>query len=389
MPTMGATDVRPTESAATPPAVEVRGVRHDYGTTVALQPIDLTIAQGQFYTLLGPSGSGKTTLLRIVAGLLSPTGGHVSLAGRDVTRVEAQERNIGFVFQNYALFPHLSVRQNVEFPLKLRGVRASERKRRVDQMLDLVRLGDLADRQPGELSGGQQQRVAIGRALVFDPEVLLLDEPLGALDRRLRQQLGAELRRIQQQTGISAIYVTHDQEESFILSDTVVVMNEGAVHQIGTPADVYARPADHFVATFLGDTNILRGVVAESDEDGTVLRTHGVAVRCAGPAPGPAGSSAACSLRPEDIEILGPGETLAGHYFRFGEMTVVERVFLGGRYRLTLDRRGLRMSAEVAARGLSVDVGAVVDIGWKPNAPVILADQDGPSTRNSEHLPHE
>src|SRR3954451_2012217 len=246
-------------------AVRAEGITHEYGEHVALERMDLAVPRGQFFTLLGPSGSGKTTLLRIFAGLLAPTSGRVHIGGRDVTDVDVQERNIGFVFQSYALFPHLSVGDNIAFPLKVRGVAKADRERRVTEVIELVQLQGLEQRRPGQLSGGQQQRVAIARALVFEPEVLLLDEPLGALDRRLRQTLGAELRRIQQETSITAIYVTHDQEEAFLLSDTVVVMNDGAVHQNGAPADFYGRPADLFVATFLGDTNVLRGPVSRTD----------------------------------------------------------------------------------------------------------------------------
>ncbi|WP_459981383.1 ABC transporter ATP-binding protein [Nocardioides sp. AN3] len=356
------------------PAVEVRGVRHEFGSQIALHELDLQVGRGQFYTLLGPSGSGKTTLLRIIAGLLMPSAGSVHIAGRDVTQIDVQHRNIGFVFQNYALFPHLTVQENIEFALKLRGDGRAQRSRQTAEMVGLVHLGGLESRYPGELSGGQQQRVAIARALAFEPEVLLLDEPLGALDRRLRQLLGAELRRIQQDTGITAIYVTHDQEEAFILSDTVVVMSDGGIRQCGSPAEVYTAPKDHFVATFLGDTNILTGQVMSSHGSASMLDVDGIEVRCSGVAPAPVGSTAMCSIRPEDVEIVDGHAPERADRCRFGPMDVTRRLFLGGRYRLTLRREDARLDAEVAARGRVPDVGERVEVGWRSGIPVVLAD---------------
>lgn len=360
--------------AAPVPAVEVRGVHHEFGAHAALRELDLQVSPGQFHTLLGPSGSGKAALLRIIAGLLTPTGGEVHIAGRDVTHVDVQDRNIGFVFQNYALFPHLSVYDNIQFALKLRRDGRDKRRARVAEMVELVQLGGLENRHPAELSGGQQQRVAIARALALESEVLLLDEPLGALDRRLRQQLGAELRRIQQETSIAAIYVTYDQEEAFVLSDTVVVMSGGAVHQVGAPVDVYARPKDLFVATFLGDTNVLRGTVARTQGDLSIVHVGGVDLACALGTPAAVGTEAVCSPRPEEIRVGSDPYSDVPGVSDLGQMVLEQRVFVGGRYRLTLSRGNLPVIAEVPTRELVPGVGGQVHVVCRAGAPVVVQD---------------
>jgi ABC-type Fe3+/spermidine/putrescine transport system ATPase subunit len=365
------------DTAAAPPAVEITGVRHSYGSGApALHRVDLRVDRGSFCTLLGPSGSGKTTLLRILAGLLTPTEGHVHIHGRDVTNVVVQKRDIGFVFQNYALFPHLTVAENVAFPLKIRRRDRATRARRVAEVLELVALSDLGDRLPGELSGGQQQRVAVARALVFEPTLLLLDEPLGALDRSLRQQLGAELRAVQRETGTTAIYVTHDQEEAFLLSDKVVVMNEGRVQQEGAPLDVYTRPSDLFVATFLGDTNVLEGPVVGRSHDSTTIEVDGVPVRCAGTLPdGAGGRFAAFSVRPEDVAIATAQtpEELPDGFCWVGPGAVENSIFMGSRFRVSVRAAQDRLLvAELPRDGGIPEVGSTVSVGWKPGAPVVI-----------------
>lgn len=232
---------------------------------VGLKSTSIEIEAGSFCTLLGPSGSGKTTLLRTIAGLASPTSGRIRIGERDVTDLPIQARNIGFVFQNYALFPHMSVAENIAYPLKLHKWPAEERQARVREILDMIELPHVAERAVGELSGGQQQRVAIGRALSYKPQLLLLDEPMGALDRRLRQQLGAQLREIQQRTGITAVYVTHDQEEAFILSDKIAIMESGSILQYETPESLYFAPNSRFAAEFLGEANLI--AVSDLKED--------------------------------------------------------------------------------------------------------------------------
>jgi putative spermidine/putrescine transport system ATP-binding protein len=240
-----------------PPDISLRGLVKHYGHVAAVDGIDLDVGRGEFFTMLGPSGSGKTTTLRLIAGFELPDAGTVSLAGSDVSRVPPFARDVNTVFQDYALFPHMTVLDNVEYGLRIRKVSREERRRRADEALDMVRLPGHGARKPGQLSGGQRQRVALARAIVNRPQVLLLDEPLGALDLKLRQEMQVELKRIQQEVGITFVYVTHDQEEALTMSDRVAVFNHGRIEQVGTPADVYERPASTFIAGFVGVSNIV------------------------------------------------------------------------------------------------------------------------------------
>lgn len=336
--------------------VTATGVGLDYNGKPALDDADLHVRAGEFFTLLGPSGSGKTTLLRIIAGLLDATRGRVDIDGEDVTDLPTQRRDIGFVFQNYALFPHLTVAQNIEFGLKVRRLDASARRRRVSEMLELVALDGLGDRQPGELSGGQQQRVALARALAQGPRVLLLDEPLGALDRALRQDLGAEVRRIQQQSNTTAIYVTHDQDEAFILSDRMGVMRDGRICQIGRPEDIYRSPQDLFVARFLGQANLLDvDILERSGDTFTVARgAHRVRAR----ATDINESVATCVVRPEQIALCGD-EPLAGYdLLGRGEVTVSR--FLGQRHSVHIAMDGMELTADLDPYGPVPRPGDVV-----------------------------
>ena len=246
----------------TPVAVRLDGVRKHFGEVIAVDGIDLEVREGEFFSMLGPSGSGKTTSLRLIAGFETPTAGRVLLAGNDVTDLPPYERDVNTVFQDYALFPHMSVRANVEYGLKVKKVSRPERDERVDEALAMVQLSGFDDRKPAQLSGGQRQRVALARAFVNRPKVLLLDEPLGALDLKLRQAMQIELKQIQQRVGLTFIYVTHDQEEALTMSDRLAVFNHGRIEQVGTPADVYERPATSFVAGFVGTSNVLSGAVA-------------------------------------------------------------------------------------------------------------------------------
>jgi spermidine/putrescine ABC transporter ATP-binding subunit len=244
------------------PALRVAGAVRRFGSVTALAGVDLEVRQGEMLTLLGPSGSGKTTLLKMIAGFEMPDEGSVFLEGRDVTSDSPAQRDIGMVFQNYALFPHMTVTQNVAFPLEMRKVPKAERERRVQEVLSLVDLPTHGTRLPRELSGGQQQRVALARAVVFNPSLLLLDEPFGALDRKLREQMQLEVRRLQQRLGLTAVFVTHDQEEALILSDRIAVMDAGRIAQLGSPQDLYQRPANRFVANFIGESNLFRARMA-------------------------------------------------------------------------------------------------------------------------------
>jgi spermidine/putrescine transport system ATP-binding protein len=290
------------------PAIEFAGVRKDYlshGEAVpAVKSLDLAIGQGEFFSLLGPSGCGKTTTMRMIAGFEEPTAGKVFLDGKDVTDVAPNKRDVNMVFQSYALFPHLTVQQNVAFGLERRKVAKDEIKRRVGEMLEIVSLTGMERRQPREMSGGQQQRVALARALVNHPRALLLDEPLGALDLKLRQQMQIELKRIQREVGITFVYVTHDQGEALTMSDRIAVMNSGLIEQLGSPRDIYERPASRFVAGFIGTSNIIDGRVSWADQGFAVLeKGPGERVVVAVPAGVGVGRDIEVSVRPEKIDL--------------------------------------------------------------------------------------
>jgi putative spermidine/putrescine transport system ATP-binding protein len=299
--------------------VRLEGVRKAYGDVLAVAGVDLEIPRGQFFSLLGPSGSGKTTTLRMIAGFELPTGGRILLDGQDVSMRPPYERDVNTVFQDYALFPHMTVGDNVAYGLMIRKVPKAERAQRVAEAMRMVRLEGYEARKPGQLSGGQRQRVALARALVNRPKVLLLDEPLGALDLKLRQEMQVELKAIQQQVGITFIYVTHDQEEALAMSDRIAIFNRGLIEQVGSPADVYERPATAFVAGFVGISNILSGPVAE-------LVT---------------GRPATVTVRPEKIHLEEPGAAVpAGSVSLDGHIHDV--VYLGSdtKYHVTLDAGG-------------------------------------------------
>ncbi len=283
-------------SSARTEGIVLRGVTKRFGSHVAVHDVDLDIARGEFFTMLGPSGSGKTTLLRLIAGFEVPDAGTISLRGMDVTGLPPYQRGVNTVFQDYALFPHLSVADNVEYGMRVRRVPRAERGERVDVALDMVRMTELSQRKPSQLSGGQRQRVALARAIVNEPEVLLLDEPLGALDLKLRQEMQVELKRIQRQIGITFIYVTHDQEEALTMSDRLAVFRDGQIEQVGPPALVYERPATEFVASFVGTSNVI-----ETPNGRAVLRPEKIELS---PLPLAAGQTGA-SGRVIDVAYLG------------------------------------------------------------------------------------
>jgi putative spermidine/putrescine transport system ATP-binding protein len=288
-------------------SVRLTNLSKRYGDVVAVEAFSLTVERGEFVTLLGPSGSGKTTVLMMLAGFVLPTAGEIALEGRPVTFDPPYRRNIGMVFQNYALFPHMTIGGNVAFPLQMRRVPKREIAERVRAALELVRLSDLGHRYPRQLSGGQQQRVALARTLVYNPHVLLMDEPLGALDRKLRQQMQLEIRRLHADLGITVIYVTHDQEEALTLSHRIVVMRAGRIEQVGPPRAVYDRPASAFVADFVGETNFLRGTVVEIAGDRHQLRTAGgMSVWVAREADLALGEAGVLVVRPERLVLVGP-----------------------------------------------------------------------------------
>jgi putative spermidine/putrescine transport system ATP-binding protein len=328
----------PSASATIAAAVDVRlvDVRKAYGDVVAVDGVDLEIEAGEFFTLLGPSGSGKTTTLRLIAGFERPDAGRIELSGVDVTRRAPYERDVNTVFQDYALFPHMTVSENVGYGLRVKGVARRERKRRVDEALELVRLPHVGGRKPIQLSGGQRQRIALARSLVNRPRVLLLDEPLGALDLKLRQEMQIELKRIQQDVGLTFVYVTHDQEEALTMSDRLAVFNDGRIEQLGTPAEVYEHPATEFVAGFVGISNVL-------DRDGRRF-----------------------TVRPEKIQLHLDG-TGAGE-----PGTVRDVVYVGSftRYVVELESGGeltiLKQNLETSSTDALESRGRRVRLEWRP-----------------------
>lgn len=307
-PHSAVTDSSATGERTGHPAIEFVGVRKDYlshGEAVpAVKSLDLAIAQGEFFSLLGPSGCGKTTTMRMIAGFEEPTTGKVFLDGQDVTGVTANKRDVNMVFQSYALFPHLNVLQNVSFGLERKRVAKSEIKQRVGEILEIVSLTGYEKRQPKEMSGGQQQRVALARALVNHPRALLLDEPLGALDLKLRQQMQIELKRIQREVGITFVYVTHDQGEALTMSDRIAVMNDGLIEQLGTPREIYEKPSTRFVAGFIGTSNIVEGQISRV-ENGLGVLDLGQGERIVAPVPAMVqpGRVIEVSVRPEKVDL--------------------------------------------------------------------------------------
>jgi putative spermidine/putrescine transport system ATP-binding protein len=331
-------------------ALRLTGVSKRYGAVVAVDAIDLTIQDGDFFTLLGPSGSGKTTLLRLIAGFERPDQGRIELGGRDVTWVPPYGRDTNTVFQDYALFPHMSVSENIGYGLGIKRVAREERKNRVGQALAMVRLSGLGGRRPSQLSGGQRQRVALARAIVNQPEVLLLDEPLGALDLKLRQEMQVELKRIQREVGITFVYVTHDQEEALTMSDRVAVLARGKIQQIGSPIDLYERPANEFVAGFIGVSNLI-------DRDGQRLM-----------------------VRPEKIHLLMPHEAVVpGSRLEDGE--VIETVYAGmvTRYVVQLDQGGQLLVVQPNRERPSDETelrGRRVRVAWRPEQAYVISERE-------------
>ncbi|QPC42530.1 ABC transporter ATP-binding protein [Kaustia mangrovi] len=315
--------------------LSIKGIAKRFGDVVALDRADLDLARGELMTILGPSGSGKTTLLRIIAGFEQPDEGSVLVRGNDVTALAPAKRNMGMVFQNYALFPHMTVAENVAFPLQMRHASRSEIAERVGWALDTVALGTLGARYPAQLSGGQQQRVALARAIVFDPELLLLDEPFGALDRKLREQMQMEVKRLQRRLNLTTVFVTHDQEEALILSDSIAIMNAGRIEQLGTPREIYAQPGNRFVADFIGESNLFRGRVSSVRNDLLAIEIDGGETLHAKAHEGmAAGDEVSALIRPERPQpATGTGN--GPNTFR-GEITEV--VYLGEseKYRVSL-----------------------------------------------------
>ena len=343
------------------PAVRLVGLRKSFGHLAAVAGVDLEIAEGEFFTMLGPSGSGKTTLLRLIAGFERPDAGVVELAGTDVTRQPPYARDVNTVFQDYALFPHMNVLENVEYGLRVHRVPRAERRRRAEAALEMVRLTGLGERKPVQLSGGQRQRVALARAIVNEPEVLLLDEPLGALDAKLRQEMQSELKRIQREVGITFVYVTHDQEEALTMSDRLAVFNQGRIEQLGTPVDVYERPASDFVAGFIGISNLL-------ERGGRHI-----------------------TVRPEKVRLLAEGEQPPpGSHAEPGRIDDVVYLGMLTRYVVTLADGGKLTAVRQNLDGYAADMlgarGTAITVAWRDDQTYEIAGwhQPAPGDRREE-----
>ena len=307
--------------------VRLEGVTKSYASTQALAEVNLTIRSGEFITLLGPSGSGKTTLLNLIAGMTTPSSGRIWIDGKDATLLPANKRGLGMVFQNYALMPHMTVAENIAFPLRVRRCSEAEIRKRVAHVLDVVQLPHCAERKPTQLSGGQQQRIAIARCIVYNPAIVLMDEPLGALDKKLREEMQLEIKQLHKNLGITILYVTHDQEEALTMSDRIVLLNAGHIEQADAPADLYFHPRSLFAAKFLGDSNIIDAVVEEVAEKAVARTASGLVLKARNPLGARRGDKVKLMVRPQHVVLLGNGENTPDNSL---SGTMVDSLILGG-----------------------------------------------------------
>ena len=365
--------------------LDIAAVTKQFGSAVVLKDLDLAVGRHEFVSLLGPSGCGKTTLLRLIAGLLKAESGRISIGGNDLTRVAAHKRNIGVVFQNYALFPHLTVEQNVAFGLEAQRRPKPEIAERVANALALVRMQEFADRRVTVLSGGQQQRIAVARAIVVKPTLLLLDEPFSALDRKLRETMQIEMRHLLRDLGITSIFVTHDQDEALVMSDRIAVMNEGRIEQLGSPRDIYTRPTSVFASDFIGDTNLIRGTIVATDGKRAELATRsGTTVAGVASETLATGAAATLSVRPGSVRVT----RAAGDPSTDGAIgmpaSIVELIYLGDRIRVEADAGdGLVVIADLReeeAEGFERMMP--VRLAWAPTAASVWPD--GPDDTRQE-----
>ncbi|ASP80087.1 ABC transporter ATP-binding protein [Sinorhizobium meliloti] len=352
--------------------VEFINVDKSYdGRNLVVDNLNLSIAQGEFLTMLGPSGSGKTTSLMMLAGFEAPSGGNIRIAGRSLDSVPPHRRNIGMVFQNYALFPHMTVAENLDYPLRIRKIARAERNERVRKVLDVVQMGDFAERKPAQLSGGQQQRIALARAIVFEPDVVLMDEPLGALDKNLREHLQFEIKHLHARLGITVVYVTHDQSEALTMSDRVAVFNAGKIEQLAPPAELYERPATPFVAGFIGENNRLTGEISGRDGDEYAVQTetgHRMLVHSS--MPFNERQRVIVSVRPERVRL----DTTEGCANAF-RGTVEEVIYLGDHKRVHVRvNETSTFVAKVPNAGMNIDIkpSQALYLGWDSNDAVLI-----------------
>jgi putative spermidine/putrescine transport system ATP-binding protein len=350
----------------------------NYGSVVALAKVELAVEDGEFLTLLGPSGSGKTTLLNLIAGMVQPTSGRIWIDGTDITLVPPSKRGIGMVFQNYALMPHMTVFENIAFPLRVRKMAEADIRRKVGEVLDIVRLPDVGERKPSELSGGQQQRIAIARCIVYNPSIILMDEPLGALDKKLREELQLELKQLHTQLGITVLYVTHDQEEALTMSDRIVLLNHGKIEQMGPPDELYFQPRTLFAAEFLGDSNILDGTVTDLGEFVSVNIDQGGSLTARPASIAEQGKAVKVLVRPENVTLLREGEESELANRLSAEM--VDTIILGGviksYVRLSDDTTMVVQELTKADRAPAAP-GSNVSVAWSADDTLLLPVEGG------------
>ncbi|WP_220813816.1 ABC transporter ATP-binding protein [Pseudomonas paralcaligenes] len=353
------------ENVSSDVLVSFKGVQKSYdGESLIVKDLNLDIRKGEFLTLLGPSGSGKTTSLMMLAGFETPTAGEILLAGRAINNVPPHKRDIGMVFQNYALFPHMTVSENLAFPLTVRGMSKTDITERVKRALSMVQLDNFRNRYPAQLSGGQQQRVALARALVFEPQLVLMDEPLGALDKQLREHMQMEIKHIHQRLGVTVVYVTHDQGEALTMSDRVAVFHQGEIQQIAPPRDLYEAPSNTFVAHFIGENNRLAGELVSRDGERCTVRTaRGEQVQALAVKVGAPGEPVSLSIRPERVRINGASESCANRF----SGRVAEFIYLGDHVRIRMEVCGnpnFFVKQPIAELDPALGVGDVVPLGW-------------------------
>ncbi|MGH6760792.1 MAG: ABC transporter ATP-binding protein [Phyllobacterium sp.] len=348
------------------PKLLVDGLSKRYGEATALKPTHIAVQPGEFLTLLGPSGSGKTTLLQMISGLVAPSEGRLFIDGKDETDTPVHKRDIGLVFQHYALFPHLTVEENIAFPLKMRGLKSAEVKEQVKTTLEMVQLDHLSSRFPRELSGGQQQRVALARCFVYQPSIILMDEPLGALDKKLREHMQFEIKQLHRQTGATIVYVTHDQEEALALSDRICLMNHAMVEQIAPPQEIYSRPATAFAADFIGVSNIFRGKVETGPDGRSHFRTNSKKL-VLDEACDAKGGDMALVVRPEHMQLGGEGANRI-------DGKVAEIVYAGSETRVLVDAAEARLLTVRVLPGQPIPaLGEKVALNWHPEAAILVA----------------
>lgn len=344
------------------PFIRFDRVSKAFGSLTVVDNLDLNIQKGEFVSMLGPSGSGKTTLLMLLAGFERPTGGTVSVDGKRIDQLPPHKRNMGVVFQNYALFPHMTIAENVAFPLKMRSSTKADTQERVKRVLDMVQLGTMLERKPSQLSGGQQQRVALARALVFEPKVVLMDEPLGALDKQLRERMQLDIRELHHRLGLTIVFVTHDQSEALTMSDRIAVFNRGKIEQIGSPSQIYDHPATQFVAEFIGETNLIDGKVSSTHNGQTQIRlANGQDIRVDAQTPLHAGQDIRLSLRPERLRLNiddASGNNLPA--------TVRDIVYHGDHLRVALDFAGQSLVTKADRSFQTMKIGDQVTLSFAP-----------------------